>query len=69
MWLFCHESLLTNAQRQRRHLTEDPSCPRCKMKDETCLHALRDCSIIHSVWCGLLEPESWSGFFSARSRR
>ncbi|CAN1743736.1 Putative ribonuclease H protein At1g65750 [Linum perenne] len=50
LWLVAQGKLLTNLERQRRHLTADGSCPRCRNGDESILHVLRDCTVAKQAW-------------------
>ncbi|KAJ9162495.1 hypothetical protein P3X46_022262 [Hevea brasiliensis] len=43
LWLVANNGLLTNATRVRRHINSDSSCHICGEKEESILHALRDC--------------------------
>ncbi|KAA3489715.1 Non-LTR retroelement reverse transcriptase [Gossypium australe] len=42
--------LLTNTERARRGLAEDPSCPICGPPSEDILHVIRDCTLAKEVW-------------------
>lgn len=42
--------LLTNAQRFRRKLTDDPSCKFCPAISESMVHLLRDCPHAKLIW-------------------
>ncbi|KAJ4841287.1 hypothetical protein Tsubulata_028603 [Turnera subulata] len=44
-----HDALMTNLERQRRHLGSDPSCGRCLLMPESALHALRDCLVVKGM--------------------
>ncbi|CAN1845257.1 Putative ribonuclease H protein At1g65750 [Linum perenne] len=50
LWLVSHERLLTNCERNRRQLTTNSNCPRCRAEEETILHVLRDCNFAKQVW-------------------
>ncbi|CAI0558378.1 unnamed protein product [Linum tenue] len=45
-----HGALLTNAERQRRHLTPSSRCARFKEADETPEHTFRTCKYAQQVW-------------------
>jgi hypothetical protein len=42
LWKLAHGSLLTNAVRAHRQMTNDDLCPRCQSQPETIMHMLRD---------------------------
>ncbi|CAN1805822.1 hypothetical protein LINPERHAP1_LOCUS24422 [Linum perenne] len=52
-----HEKLLTNKERQRRHLTDNPNCARCG-GEESISHVLRECPVAALVWGELKFPPS-----------
>ncbi|CAI9764306.1 unnamed protein product [Fraxinus pennsylvanica] len=58
-----HNKLLTNYDRNRRHLTDDPSCPVCHNGVETISHVLRDCLIAKALWLKLLPLSDNARFF------
>ncbi|CAN1150946.1 Putative ribonuclease H protein At1g65750 [Linum perenne] len=64
LWLAAHDRLLTNAERHRRHMTDNDKCRRCSNVSETPLHSLRDCDLAKSVWVALLPPGLVNDFFS-----
>ncbi|CAN1777433.1 Putative ribonuclease H protein At1g65750 [Linum perenne] len=53
LWLMAHGTLLTNAERKHRHMSDDDLCPRCRSASETILHVLRDCPFANEVWTNL----------------
>ncbi|CAN1782224.1 Putative ribonuclease H protein At1g65750 [Linum perenne] len=57
LWLAMHEKLLTNKERKRRHLTDNPNCVRCG-GEESISHVLRDCPYAALVWGELKLPPS-----------
>ncbi|CAI9754113.1 unnamed protein product [Fraxinus pennsylvanica] len=63
LWLCMHNKLLTNYDRNRRHLTDDPSYPICHNGVETISHVLRDCLIAKALWLKLLPLSDNAGFF------
>ncbi|CAL1354280.1 unnamed protein product [Linum trigynum] len=65
LWLATQGRLLTNAERQRRHLTMTPTCTVCGDGDETVTHVLRDCPYARGVWAEFLEHEPDQEFFQA----
>jgi len=50
LWLALHDRLLTNANREKRNLTNNPLCPLCELEYETMDHALRHCPKALTVW-------------------
>lgn len=61
---FGHDGLLMNNRRNQRRLTDDPSCPRCRVHVESYVHALRDCAIVLDLWESLMDGNLWAEFFS-----
>ncbi|CAN1801373.1 Putative ribonuclease H protein At1g65750 [Linum perenne] len=57
LWLVSHDQLMTNVERQRRHLTTQVNCSRCALQAETISHALFDCRFAIQVWEAVL-PEA-----------
>ncbi|KAK9041425.1 hypothetical protein V6N11_016527 [Hibiscus sabdariffa] len=62
LWLCYHGSILTNGERQRRHLTEDPSCTICGAVNEDVSHVLRECFVARSLWSRLVKIERLEEF-------
>ncbi|KAL4336136.1 hypothetical protein GQ457_07G003110 [Hibiscus cannabinus] len=50
LWLVCHSRILTNAERFRRHMTNDNSCPLCGSPVKDIDHMLQRCPVAISVW-------------------
>ncbi|CAL2255075.1 unnamed protein product [Prunus armeniaca] len=50
LWIVCHQKLLTNVQRQKRGLTQVPTCPRCDYPMETIAHLFKDCPFSLAIW-------------------
>ncbi|CAA7042576.1 unnamed protein product [Microthlaspi erraticum] len=50
IWLGVHQVLMTNSERQRRHLSTSGVCQVCRGGDETILHVLRDCPAMEGIW-------------------
>lgn len=48
-WIVLKQILLTNAERARRDLAVDPSCPICGHDSEDTLHIIRDCIVAKEV--------------------
>ncbi|CAL1387343.1 unnamed protein product [Linum trigynum] len=57
LWLAAHQRLLTNAERSRRHLAPNGTCPICEDGPETTLHVIRDCPYARGVWSHFLAEE------------
>ncbi|MED6181435.1 hypothetical protein PIB30_118602 [Stylosanthes scabra] len=62
--LTANDALLTNHNRMRRHMTHDPTCPRCGIGDKTTIHVLRDCPFAKLVWRLLLPFSDHTPFFN-----
>lgn len=43
LWLALHNKLLTNTNREKRGLTNDPLCPVCELEYEDVDHVIRRC--------------------------
>ncbi|CAI0429274.1 unnamed protein product [Linum tenue] len=50
LWLMAHGSLLTNVERERRHLSTSTLCTRCKQEEESPEHVFRNCVYAREVW-------------------
>lgn len=50
IWLALQNEMLTNEERQRRHLIEYDTCTSCSANSESLLHVLRDCCHSAEVW-------------------
>ncbi|KAL4283143.1 hypothetical protein GQ457_16G010650 [Hibiscus cannabinus] len=64
MWLACHERLLMNMERRRRHMTSDSSCTVCGAVSETVDHVLRQCPLAKAVWTSVVKPDRILEFLS-----
>ncbi|KAG7543761.1 Ribonuclease H-like superfamily [Arabidopsis thaliana x Arabidopsis arenosa] len=64
IWLGMHQALMTNAERQRRHLSDSGICPVCRSAEETILHILRDCPAMDGVWIRLVPAGKRHAFFA-----
>ncbi|CAN1297777.1 Putative ribonuclease H protein At1g65750, partial [Linum perenne] len=64
LWLVAHNRLLTNAERQKRHMTDNGCCRLCPTRSEDSLHVLRDCKLAQSFWRDFLPPPALASFFS-----
>ncbi|XVF78426.1 hypothetical protein PTKIN_Ptkin14bG0131700 [Pterospermum kingtungense] len=58
-WRICNEILPVNKNLQRRKIVEDPLCGRCKMEEETVIHAIRDCPIAQEAWSLFSGSDQW----------
>lgn len=65
LWLVKRQRLLTNSERTRRCLTDNPGCILCGDTQETVLHVLRDYRIAKEVWMKLLSFTTVNSFFVA----
>lgn len=66
LWLVLHDRVLCNSNRLKRHLTDDPRCPRCHGNEETLLHLLRNCPAARDIWRhvgGTSRSNSFTGTF------
>lgn len=63
LWLACHDRLLGNGNRYRRHLTDDPKCFICGELDESTLHILRSCPAARCVWNKVGGPANSQAFY------
>ncbi|XP_074290582.1 uncharacterized protein LOC141617299 [Silene latifolia] len=50
IWLAAHRRLMTNYNRVRRGIHDDPLCPRCREEDESTDHLLRNCPYSKEIW-------------------
>lgn len=64
IWLIGHGKILTNVQRERRNLTADPNCHRCKFLPETMEHMFKDCQHAQQVWNSIEIPPTMAHTFS-----
>ncbi|CAL1360967.1 unnamed protein product [Linum trigynum] len=65
LWLAAHQCLLTNAERSRKHLVPNATCPICRGGPETILHVIRDCPYARGVWSHFLAEEPNDLFFQS----
>lgn len=63
LWLSCHDRLLGNLNRYRRHMTDTPKCYICNAEEESTLHILRDCPAAKLVWRRIGGPAHKERFF------
>ena len=64
LWLATHRRLLTNAERYKRHLTQDSHCEFYSEVEEDILHVLRHCPVAYYVWVCLVPRDMVNIFFS-----
>ncbi|CAN1130195.1 Putative ribonuclease H protein At1g65750, partial [Linum perenne] len=64
LWLTTHNRLLTNAERNRIHLSDDDNCSRYKVAPDDTLHVLRDCYFARKLWVSIMSPKCLTNFFS-----
>lgn len=64
LWLVIHQVIMTNVERQRRHLCSSGLCHVCKGGDETILHILRDSPAMEGIWTRLVPQRQRSSFFA-----
>ncbi len=62
LWLIRHNRLMTNQEKDRRHIQQNNICQFCNREVESSLHALRDCEWISNIWQKLVDPCKWSEF-------
>ncbi|CAN1794777.1 Putative ribonuclease H protein At1g65750 [Linum perenne] len=54
MWLVTHGKLITNEERQCRHISPDATCTECLDPCESVEHVIRRCRLAQDVWRELL---------------
>lgn len=64
LWLGVNQILMTNVERQRRHLSTSGGCQVCKSRDETIIHILRDCPAMEGVWRRIVPLRKRQEFFA-----
>ncbi|CAN1835590.1 Putative ribonuclease H protein At1g65750 [Linum perenne] len=64
LWTAVHNRLLTNTERQRRHLTNSTDCGLCVDTPESLDHILRHSPLAEQVWLRTLPPANLVDFFS-----
>ena len=50
LWRAANDSLPTKKNLQKRNITQDPTCDRCKDGIEDGIHAIRGCQMVKQVW-------------------
>lgn len=63
-WLACQGKLLTNEERQQRHLIDYTNCGSCSLGPESIIHVLRYCSHSSGIWQSLGVLDLLPNFFS-----
>ena len=61
-WLLLKGKLLTNCERSKRGLTQDPFCSICSDQVEDLTHVFRDCPPASSVWRKILPQDMLTDF-------
>ncbi|CAN1339419.1 Putative ribonuclease H protein At1g65750, partial [Linum perenne] len=64
LWLAIKDRLLTNLERNRRHLAGNVDCGICPGTHESCIHILRDCPLAKQVCEKTLGISRTYSFFS-----
>nr|ABW81175.1 non-LTR retrotransposon transposase [Arabidopsis cebennensis] len=64
LWLGVHQVIMTNMERQRRHLSDTGICQVCKGGDETIIHILRDCPAMYGIWTRIIPRRKRGTFFT-----
>lgn len=54
--------LMTNTERQRRHLCDSGICSVCKGGEETIIHIIRDCPAMSGIWTRLVPAQKRVSF-------
>lgn len=63
LWQLCQNCLLVNSFLAYRHISSSSLCQICYEREETPLHAIRDCAWPRRIWEQALEPPQWETFF------
>lgn len=66
LWLVVNRVIMTNMERQRRHLCDSGLCSVCRSGDETIMHVLRDCPAMEGLWIRLVPVRKRRLFFHNR---
>ncbi|CAN1157552.1 Putative ribonuclease H protein At1g65750 [Linum perenne] len=64
LWLVAHNRLLTNSERNRRHMTTEDCCRLCPNSTEDSLHVLRDCRSARDFWVNFAPVSKDASFFT-----
>ncbi|CAA7025020.1 unnamed protein product [Microthlaspi erraticum] len=65
LWLVVHQAIMTNMERQRRHLSDTGVCQVCRGGEESILHVLRDCPAMDGIWRRIVPARRRQSFFEA----
>ncbi|KAK9019411.1 hypothetical protein V6N11_053935 [Hibiscus sabdariffa] len=65
LWITCRQKLMTNLERCKLQLTDDPHCPLCHREVESILHTLRDCVYLRQYWRRIVPQAFLNTFFSS----
>lgn len=65
LWLSCHDRILGNLNRFKRHMTDATKCFICDAPEESTLHIIRECPAARMVWRKLGGPASSPTFFQS----
>ncbi|KAJ8766726.1 hypothetical protein K2173_005337 [Erythroxylum novogranatense] len=61
-WLLLNRGVLSNAERNRRHLTDVDRYHLCRVESESYFHLLRDCTAVKDIWLQIV-PIRFQAFF------
>lgn len=64
IWLLAHNGVLTNNNRWRRHLGDNPSYHKCDADKEDAIHVVRDCAVSTKVWECMPISSTSSNFYT-----
>lgn len=64
VWLGVHQVVMTNMERQRRHLSDTGLCQVCKSGEETILNIFRDCPAMLGIWTRIVPHRKRGTFFT-----
>ena len=59
IWRVCHGIIPVFTKLHQWHIDVQTTCPRCQRKEETTIHALRDCKNAEDVWKQDATTTSW----------
>ena len=65
LWLVGRQVIMTNVERERRHLGDTRVCPVCRGGDETIFHVLRNCPSIAGIWRRIVPVQRQQWFWNA----
>ncbi|KAG7558925.1 Ribonuclease H-like superfamily [Arabidopsis thaliana x Arabidopsis arenosa] len=64
LWLVGNQVILTNVERERRHMGDSAICPVCSGAPESIIHVLRDCPAMAGIWQRLVPRRERQQFFA-----